>query len=935
MGCKTGEFATMDTIPQPTPLSSLPAPTAGAIDYGNHVIEALLKMSSDTDDDEEDSLNPLLPNFPKVAGSLYSGHFSAPPQQISTNHEFPGGPLSSCHPSVYTSQDTPNSEEHLASPQRNFSPLGKRYMSPHWQKLGTAYSKDDSVLQQNSSFEYGSEKRAYSNDECIAPITPRLEKKPTYLNLSCMGKYERHFSPHLHNQINVRQQSASSVSSLTDSYPAFTGDTSDCPYGQNYNKPRGLTKFEYHSSYIKQCQIERTARTKKVWEKSSKQRQILSRKRKLMRQRKAEGNNELTSPNLSNPDQNKRRLSSASKPHRKKRLIHSKGHSRKDHWSAHEQTLENTDFLNKAIGYFGQEESHIEEFSGHLAARPKRNCLDSRLSVNQSDTSYPASSRTWSTPESVNAELVSSSYSIFKSHVDQSQFTSSPFVNASNSSVEQVPELLLSSSSLNLSSVRDSGSLVESLIEGPSDKCNQGFALRDDEGSSSVSSSQKKKPYNKNIPPTCLPREPALSDSSVSLSTSLGERPDCVGQSCSSDTDSELEDIQNSESSDTSQVEPGLKQIANILSSTRNSQDTSTPERKGPVIISPLSSEKDFPNEDNEEPKQQSSHNSFLLNESFVCPLPPKPRMNKINPIVDKNSDKVCTQLFPFIETQRSHPGPVSTSSSSSSSSHKKLQSAATKQHGYDLLSSVSKPVSSLKGKKDLHNVIPEPTCKTHSGLPTKYGSVYFTPVSLSSTGTKPSSLPFSNVCSNISSEDQASKKSPSRHKTHRRSHAKSADKSSPDSATQRRKTHIEHRKSGSGFNKENKDTGKYERRPNECIGLAAAKVPRGLSKPTTCVVSKDSGLGACRSSDPIQFWATPYVENLSDTPDQLVIHGGQLVEDANPTNPTKYHHPPKDGFHLRDKKAVIKNFWNFHKKFIRKDRKTKGDTEFKTLAHF
>lgn len=927
MGCKTGEFATMDTNPQPTPPTSLPTPTAGAIDYGNHVIEALLKMSSDTDDDEEDTVNPLLPNFSNIGGSLYSGKFSAIPQQIATNHDLPAGLLSSCHSSGYTGQDPQNSEQYLASPQKIFSPLEKRHMSPHWQKLGTPYSKDDSVLQQNSSFEYGSEKRAYSNDEFITPITPRLEKKPTYLNLSCMGKYELYFSSHLHDPVNIKPQSASSISSLTDSYPAFTGDTSDCPYGQNYNKPRGLTKFEYHSSYIKQCQIERTARTKKVWEKSSKQRQILSRKRKLMKQRKAEGNNELTSPNLSNPDQNKHRLSSASKPHRKKRLIHSKSHSRKDHESAIEQTLENTDILNKAIGYLEQEVSNIEEFSGHLAARPKRNCLDSRLSVNQSDTSYPASSRTWSTPESGNADLVSSNYSIFKSHVDQSQFTSSPFVNASNSSVEQVPGLLFSSSSLNLSSVKDSSSLTESLFEGPSDKCNQGFALRDEVLSSSVSSSQNKKPCNKNIPPICIRLDHALSDSSVSLSTSLGERPDCVGQSCSSNTDSESEELQNSDNNDTSQVGTGPNHIANILSSTRNSQDLSTPERKGPVIISPLSSEKDFPNETEEQ--KQSPHNSFLPDESFVCPLPPKTRIKKINSVNDKNTDKICTQLFPFIETKKQNPDPVSTSSSSSS--HKKLHSVVSKQLDNNFPISVNKPMSSLKGKKDLHQIIPEPTCKTHSGLPTKYGSIYFTPVSLSSTSSKPS-LPFSNVCSNISSEDQANK-SPSRHKTHRRSHAKSTDKTSPDSATRRRRAHLEHRKSGFN-NKENKGANKCER-PNEHTGLAAAKVPRGSSKPTTNVVSKDSGLGACRSSNPSQFWATPYTCNLSDTPEQLVIHGGQLVtEETNPTNPTK-HHGPKDGFHLRDKKAVIKNFWNFHKKFIRKDRKTKGDTEFKTLAHF
>lgn len=89
--------------------------------------------------------------------------------------------------------------------------------------------------------------------------------------------------------------------------------------------------------------------------------------------------------------------------------------------------------------------------------------------------------------------------------------------------------------------------------------------------------------------------------------------------------------------------------------------------------------------------------------------------------------------------------------------------------------------------------------------------------------------------------------------------------------------------------------------------------------------------MGACRSSDPGQFWATPYIDNLSDPPDQLAAHGGH--GSGSRSKPNK-HHTQKDGFHLRDKKAVIKNFWNFHKKFIRKDRKAKGDTEFKTLAH-
>lgn len=920
MGCKTGEFATMDTIPQPSAPSSAPAPTVGAIDYGNHVIEALLKMSSDTDDDDEDSLNPLLPSFPEVGARLYPGRF----QQI------PGLGASTGFASACTSQDSPSTEQRLVSLEKQMTPLGKSYMSPHWQKVGTAYSKDDSVLQQqNSSFEYGSEKKAYSNDECITPITPRLQKKPTYLNLSCMGKYEMHLSPTLPNQ--VENQSASSLSSLTDSYPAFTGDTSDCPYGQNYNKPRGLTKFEYHSSYIKQCQIERTARTKKVWEKSSKQRQILSRKRKLMRQRKVDGNNELTSPNLSNPDLNKGRLSSVSKPHRKKRLIHSRVHSHKDHSSTQEQPLENTDILNKAIGYLAQEESNLEELSGNLATKPKRNCLDFRLSANQSDTSYPASSRTWSTHESVNTELVSSNYSIFKSHVDQSHFTSSPIINASNSSMERVPELLLSNSSLNLSSARDSSSLVESLLEASSNKCNRGFAFRDDDLFSSVSSSsQKDKLYTDNIPSACTRMDPTLSDSSVSLSTSLGERPDCVGQSCSN-TDSESEDLQqnsSSSNSDTSQIEHSAAHIANILSSTRNSQGMITPDRKkGPVIISPLSSEKSFSINNEEQQLEDESlyDDSFLPNDGFVCPLPPKTLVKKISPVTD---DKICTQIFPFVQNDNGQPSTASCSLSSSLK--KKLLPAAPKQTSHDHPSSTNKPVSSPKAKRDLQ-ANPESMSKnTYVSLP-KCGSVYFTPISLSSPTTiKPTSFPFTSVCSNVSSEDKRYK-SPSRHKAHRQAHVKVSDKNfSAENAPHRLRTHaMEHRKS-SFNNKENKATGKYER-PNERMGLAAAKAPCDPAILTPYLVSKDSGLGACRSSDPGQFWATPYIDNLSDPPDQLAAHGGH--GSGSRSKPNK-HHTQKDGFHLRDKKAVIKNFWNFHKKFIRKDRKAKGDTEFKTLAH-
>ncbi|CAI9742830.1 Hypothetical predicted protein [Octopus vulgaris] len=146
-----------------------------------------------------------------------------------------------------------------------------------WPKKSTKYSKEDSFTK------FISDKRqTCSSDEQRKPIevnvtTPRLEKRPTYANLSSIHRTEAN------DEGNAEPLSTSSLSSLTDGYPAFTGDTSDCPYGQNYNKPRGLRKFEYHSHYIKQCRIEKTARTKKVWERSPKRQQVISRKRKLIK----------------------------------------------------------------------------------------------------------------------------------------------------------------------------------------------------------------------------------------------------------------------------------------------------------------------------------------------------------------------------------------------------------------------------------------------------------------------------------------------------------------------------------------------------------------------------------------------------------------------------------------------------------------------------
>ncbi|CAI9732815.1 Hypothetical predicted protein [Octopus vulgaris] len=264
MGCRT-ILPNMEKLSHcgPLPITS----SNVGLDYGNRTIEALLKMSSDTDDDEDQSFEQSKVGDTRNKNLLCPSESTPMPPVIlhsqTTNYKLYCSPMSQSSASNMvqspTNQPVSLKTHGILSPPMSSSLSSSLSSVSSWPKKSTKYSKEDSFTK------FISDKRqTCSSDEQRKPIevnvtTPRLEKRPTYANLSSIHRTEAN------DEGNAEPLSTSSLSSLTDGYPAFTGDTSDCPYGQNYNKPRGLRKFEYHSHYIKQCRIEKTACTKKVW----------------------------------------------------------------------------------------------------------------------------------------------------------------------------------------------------------------------------------------------------------------------------------------------------------------------------------------------------------------------------------------------------------------------------------------------------------------------------------------------------------------------------------------------------------------------------------------------------------------------------------------------------------------------------------------------
>ncbi|GAB1608571.1 uncharacterized protein LOC115214143 [Argonauta hians] len=924
----------MEKLPHST---SIPMASSNvALDYGNHVIEALLKMSSDTDDDDEDQSfdqsNILMPQNENLLSPI--GPASMPPVILhsqATNYKLYCSPITQT--SLSNMMQSPTSQfislksEGILSP-----PLSSSSSSTYsWPKKSTKYSKEDFQKRQ-----------VCSNDEQRKPSelkssTPRLEKRPTYANLSSIQGIE------VNDEGNVDQLSTSSLSSLTDGYPAFTGDTSDCPYGQNYNKPRGLTKFEYHSYYIKQCRIEKTARTKKVWEKSPKRQQVISRKRKLLKKCQLENSSKYNTPTSAYHERKKKlthNSCSSTKNCRKRKIVNSNLKSQNSSNSTHFQSRSTAtaDLLNETIGRLGQSDLILVDSGKESKIKPQG--LDSCQTSVLSDTSYPSSSQTWSTPESMNTENISatSSYGLFKSRIHPSQFTSSPLPNISDSSSGPCQDTHQPNSSLNLSSVEEqvsaSDSLDMSLEEG-----NKAFVEID---VSSNKTSQLQPGYNQSGDSKCAV---TLSDSSVSLSVSLGERPDCLGQSCSSDSEPEA-DKENVETSDKSKSNDSnsFKHASDILSSTRNSQKDLSPESKGPVIISPLSLDMGTP----DSPSfisfdENAQHEKSPLTNCKIIQSDHLTKHSKSDTDKKKNLLKITTQ--PFSISSPESPGPVLKSSSSTSSANQhlatteKIIAAFKHQNQYPVLAKSKKmPFSTYPSSQQCHD-------KAHGNynIPIDSfhdtSSVYFSPGKSSRHHRGLS--PFSPI-SNIPKDNQI-KPEGAKPKIHRHVMKKNHDKRTGSNSRKHRGM-IENRRSRS-HNKENTDLSDFERKDSKRFFDQDFITSGGNSSSrhtTPAYVSKDSGLGACRKSS--QYQSPSQIVSLSNCPALAAAIAGTSATDPDPTPPDladsdeiirNTRQPIVDGFRLRNKKAVMKKFWNFQKKFIRKTSQNKEDTEFKTLAHF
>ncbi|CAI9726026.1 Hypothetical predicted protein [Octopus vulgaris] len=929
MGCRT-ILPNMEKLSHcgPLPITS----SNVGLDYGNHVIEALLKMSSDTDDDEDQSFEQSKVVDTRNKNLLCPSESTPMPPVIlhsqTTNYKLYCSPMSQSSASNMvqspTNQPVSLKTHGILSPPMSSSLSSSLSSVSSWPKKSTKYSKEDSFTK------FISDKRqTCSNDEQSKPIelnvtTPRLEKRPTYANLSSIHRTEAN------DEGNAEPLSTSSLSSLTDGYPAFTGDTSDCPYGQNYNKPRGLTKFEYHSHYIKQCRIEKTARTKKVWERSPKRQQVISRKRKLIKKCQLENYMEQNTPVSAHHERKKKMFHSNTKSSRKRRIVNSNLKSKNNSSrNFQNQFSETADLLNETIGRLGQSDLVLTD-SGR-DSKNEHPCLESHTSVILSDTSYPSSSQTWSTPESMNTEVISgtSSYGLFKSRIDPGQFTSSPLPNISDSSSGPCQELPLPSSSLNLSSVEEhisaSDSLDMSLEEG-----NKAFVQIE----TSNEKSQLQLLCNASGD---TKHEIVLSDSSVSLSVSLGERPDCVGQSCSSDSEAEAEN-ENVEASDKSNDSNSFQHdsnsfqhdsnsfqhASNILSSTRNSQKDISLERKGPVIISPLSIDMGSPSLISFEENNQHDELSLSNNKSFLNDLSPK----NTNLVTDKKKNflKLPTQSFSASASKMQNAalhGSSSTSSVQQNAATTTTTTAAVSKQDHNQILAKSKKVP--HSAYSTNQLCKDKSSYSNQSLPADSfqdtSSVYFSPGK--SSHCHKGLSPFSPI-SNISKDNQM-KPEGAKPKVHRQVAKKNHDKranNNNSSSNRRHRGMLEHRRSRS-HNKENTDLSDFEQSSNKHFFEREFI----CSSRETPHISKDSGLGACRKS-----YQSPQIASLANSP-ALTVAGAST--DPIESNEIKRNRQPiVDGFRLRNKKAVMKKFWNFQKKFIRKNPQNKDDTEFKTLAH-